>query len=618
MKQIKQSDIRILYIQTNEISLLDIPRVLDEMGYDVYQADFGIKAQEYDVTACKKIVAAIGEFHIRCAISYDFVMTISQACMETGIPYIAWVYDAPQSELYTHYAMYPCNYIFAFDKMQVRRLKAIGIKHVVHMPLAVHRNKIDMVTNTIEKKIEGGYQREIAFIGQLYKREEETLLQQMNEKLRRQMYQNIEKCFLKWDKNTRIHGLMSEECVAFYGELEGHRVKICYPYMSEQFYYEAAILSRMIANRERVHILNSLADKYDVTFYTNDKDTKQLSEKVKVKPGLSYDVLSHIYYRSKINLNITLHCIETGVPQRVLDVMAAGGFMLSNYQEELEEMFVPGEEIVLYHNEQELLEKIAYYLAHDEEREQIAHKGQEKVLREYNYQVEITKAFQYVHKTEKNRRESYIALQRAELRKQADLFLSQKTEESYLQLYELLTDKKYDTTIRKTIDLAVLQEMLKCWRQEREFGESCIFDDVDSLQQAEQKYMELKHGLWRIEQNLSYEKCMETVKRIRQQSISMFFISWVIYAELQDQENTIIKLSKLMAESDRAEAVRLLSYGLLILEGKQKLLMQQANYLLDMQLWEQALRTLQKIESPTEELKESIEKLSNALHKVNE
>lgn len=613
MKRIEE---KILYIQTNAISLLDIPRVLEEMGYDVYQVNFEVKTEGYDHISCRKLVKAIGRFHIQCAVSYDFIISIAQACLEAGIPYIAWVYDAPQSELYTHYAMYPCNYIFAFDKMQVRRLREIGIKHVEHMPLAVHAEKMDMVVNTIGKKIKGGYQREIAFIGQLYKKyDEKALLNQMEESVKQQFYQNIDACFLKWDKDIHMHGLMSEDVVAFFEKLAGwNELKKKYPYVSGQFYFEAAVLSRILANRERVHILNKLAEKYDVTLYTNDQDTEQLSERVKVKPGVSYDVLPYIYHRSKINLNITLHCIETGVPQRVLDVMASGGFMLSNYQEELEEMFVPGEEIVLYHNEQELEELVAYYLAHDDAREKIARKGQEKVLREFHYRKGLTKALKYVHEAEKDRTESYIALQRKTLREQTDFLLAQRTRQAYLQLLVLYNDKVYETAIFRTNDLHNLWTMIAIWNSEERLGITTVFANVDNIMQAEQKYLEVKHGLWRVEQGLSHEKCVDGLERMRQNKISKYFMSWMAHVNLDKKEETLVKLSQLMAETSLTEAVELLSYGLLFLKESPELLIQKAEFLMELNLWEEALKTLQMLPEPAEEIREIMRELSGTLY----
>ena len=79
-----------------------------------------------------------------------------------------------------------------------------------------------------------------------------------------------------------------------------------------------------------------------------------------------------VFSQSKINLNISLKTIKTGIPLRVADVMGCGGFVLSNYQQELEEYFVIGEECVVYENLQDMFLKAQYYLEHEEERKRIA------------------------------------------------------------------------------------------------------------------------------------------------------------------------------------------------------------------------------------------------------
>lgn len=614
MKQVSDNGINILYVETNEIKLLDIPRVLDEMGYHVFRATFEMKIQGFEQKVCRKITAAIDNFVIHCVISYDFIPTIAEACMETGIPYIAWVYDAPQKELYTHYALYPCNYIFAFDKEQVCRLQNIGIRQVYHMPLAVHVNKINMVLETMEKNREFRYVDDISFIGQLYKVEnEDVLFAHMDKKIVDELSSNIDDCFMKWNKNIRMHGLMSEKCIQYFEELENHKVKKMYPYMEEGFYYEAAFLSRVVANRERVAILNGLAEKYNVHLYTNDTNTTQLSKHVKVSDGLSYDVLTKIYKESKINLNITLHCIETGIPQRVFDIMAAGGFLLTNYQEEIEEFFVPGEDLVVYHDEQELMELVAYYLEHEGERERIAQNGQTKVLANHGYHIKLKKAFEVVMNAEKDREETYIILQSKELRKQANDLLAQKNQQAYEKLFHLIADKKYEVVIEKFTDLEILHEMVRCWNKEKKMGIQCIFEDIESLEQAENKYNKLKHGLWRIEQGLSYNSCKDAIDFMRKNAVSKFFIAWIISSKLQDREETLIKLADLFAKENILEAIELLSYGIFLVGEDEQLLLQKANYYMELNLWTEALQTLIRIDQPDLEICEIINELSNIL-----
>ncbi len=600
---------RILYVKTNEIGLLDIPRVLDELGYDVYEANFELAAQKYESEKANKIKRALKEFIVDYVITYDFIITVSQVCMEAGIPYISWIYDAPQMELYMHYAQYPCNYVCSFDKKQVQRLKDIGLKHVLYVPLAVHSAKINMLTDKLEKETRQKYENDVTFIGQLYKMQNlSAIYEKLTDDVRRQLDKNIENNFLKWDKNLHFHGQMSSECVEELIKNDTRRIKDLCPYMTEQFFYEAAFLSRIVANKERVYVLNKLAEKYNVFFYTKDEDISQLSKKVNIKPGVNYDVLTYIYKKSKINLNITLHCIETGVPQRVLDVMAAGGFMLSNYQEELEEMFVDGEEIVLYRDEKQLEDLVEYYLMHEEERERIARKGQEKVLREYDFAPWLIKIFQYVEEQEENREDSYINIEAKELKALANHMLHQK---EYLELYDICINPKYDTTIKKNRELLYLREMLKCWRQEQEEGQSAIFENIDTIQQAEQKYLEILHCLWRLEHSLSYESCMTAVSNVRKNTNSYLLVAWIIYTNILDQENTFIRFADFLAEYSSIEAVRFLNDGLRVLEDNQKLLVQQASYLLDLQLWEQALKVLRRIKEPAEDMKEIVSMLEN-------
>ena len=88
--------------------------------------------------------------------------------------------------------------------------------------------------------------------------------------------------------------------------------------------------------------------------------------------------------KAKINLNITLRSIESGIPQRVIDIMTAGGFVLTNYQEEVSELFDEDKEIVTFSCLDEYRDKAHYYIAHEEERAAIAAAGLKKVREEYN------------------------------------------------------------------------------------------------------------------------------------------------------------------------------------------------------------------------------------------
>ena len=67
--------------------------------------------------------------------------------------------------------------------------------------------------------------------------------------------------------------------------------------------------------------------------------------------------------------------------------------MISNYQPELAEYFVPGEEMVLYESMSDLEDKVRYYLEHDEERIAIARRGCEKTRAEFSYEKILAEIF---------------------------------------------------------------------------------------------------------------------------------------------------------------------------------------------------------------------------------
>ena len=48
-----------------------------------------------------------------------------------------------------------------------------------------------------------------------------------------------------------------------------------------------------------------------------------------------------------------------------------------------------GKDYVSFYSKEDMLNKIAYYLEHEDERKQIAHNGQEKVCKEHTYDIHL-------------------------------------------------------------------------------------------------------------------------------------------------------------------------------------------------------------------------------------
>ena len=69
--------------------------------------------------------------------------------------------------------------------------------------------------------------------------------------------------------------------------------------------------------------------------------------------------------------------------------MGSGGFLLSNYQADFLEHFLPGEDYVYYESKEDLLARIDYYLQHDKERADIARNGHDKVAAGHTFRHRI-------------------------------------------------------------------------------------------------------------------------------------------------------------------------------------------------------------------------------------
>ena len=105
-----------------------------------------------------------------------------------------------------------------------------------------------------------------------------------------------------------------------------------------------------------------------------------------------------VYAHSKINLNISLRSIQTGIPLRAFDIMGCGGFLIRNYQEDFLEYFEPDKDFVFYHDYEDLKEKVSFYLKNDAKRESIAQNGRRKVAAQHTYLHRVTEILDVVQR----------------------------------------------------------------------------------------------------------------------------------------------------------------------------------------------------------------------------
>jgi len=103
------------------------------------------------------------------------------------------------------------------------------------------------------------------------------------------------------------------------------------------------------------------------------------------RQGISQADLIKIYNESKISLNISFASggNRIQVKGRDFEAVGCGSLLLTKDAKEIREYFIPDEEIVTYRDAIDASEKIEYYLKNEDERERIARKGYDRLIREH-------------------------------------------------------------------------------------------------------------------------------------------------------------------------------------------------------------------------------------------
>ncbi len=151
-----------------------------------------------------------------------------------------------------------------------------------------------------------------------------------------------------------------------------------------------------------VHRLVELPRIYDVGFVGNvalahrgtgrARRLKLLQERFRTNDlNRSYtpEEVAQVYSQSRIVFNTS---IAGDVTMRLFEGAACGALVLTDsIANGLEELFKIGQEVVTYSDDADLMEKVEYYLSHEQERQAIAVAGHCRAVREHSYGHRVQK-----------------------------------------------------------------------------------------------------------------------------------------------------------------------------------------------------------------------------------
>lgn len=100
-----------------------------------------------------------------------------------------------------------------------------------------------------------------------------------------------------------------------------------------------------------------------------------------------------LIYGSKVVLNTMYYGEVESVNVKFFEILGCEGFQICDWKPVIPELAVPDREVVTFRTVDEAVEKIRYYLAHDEERWAIARAGYERARREHTYEHRFARMF---------------------------------------------------------------------------------------------------------------------------------------------------------------------------------------------------------------------------------
>ncbi len=318
----------------------------------------------------KELFEALGEFRP------DFILTSNYAGMDARgvfgrffedarVPYVSWFTDTPRMILYertVHCSHYSVAAIW--ERNYEPHLRELGFPHVLFMPHAT------------DPSLFGGrpalaFKRDVAFVGI-------SMIEQAEEAWRvlegyPEITQALKKAFRE-NRVTRESFAEGPESV-----LGAELVRQCQP--RERRHLELCLVYE--ATRRMRHDMIKTLEPFGIEV-RGDVRWSEITERV--GGPLSYFEDLAPYYRSTaVNVNTSSLQMKTAVNQRVFDCPAAGGFLITDAQRDLEDLFDSDSEVVTYASLEELKDKVAYYLAHPEVQLAIIERAQRRIAAHHTH-----------------------------------------------------------------------------------------------------------------------------------------------------------------------------------------------------------------------------------------
>lgn len=389
---------KILFLEWNGYGNEDIKDAYHEIGHSVVSFPFTPDSYRSDSAYENLLIQEIRKHSPDYIFTFNYFPIVSKVCNQEGLPYISWVYDSPYVTLYSYMTIFPCNHIFVFDREFANEFIRNGIKTVHYLPLAANTKRLDAMNQfDAFRKSPYANKTDTAFIGSLYTENVksgffsrfDSVSQYTKGYLDGVMAAQKNVFGYNFVQETLTPSILKDLETACPSKPNEDGVE------SNEYVYSQYFINRQITATERTEIIRYISQYFPMDLYTPGKDFSCQNVFIH-EPVDYYNIAPYVYKSAKINLNISLRSIKSGMPLRAFDIMGAGGFLLSNFQTDFLDYFIPGEDFAFYDSQKDLVDKIDYYLRNDAERADMAAAAHKKIQAQHTFVHRIKEMESYL------------------------------------------------------------------------------------------------------------------------------------------------------------------------------------------------------------------------------
>jgi spore maturation protein CgeB len=297
---------------------------------------------------------------------------VSEFCRQRELPLLSWFVDRPDLFLPQYRNLdNPCLAYAVWDADAIESLAGAGHGAAFHLPLAVDLSRIHFVPDTLPL-------RDVAFVGNSMQAAQDKCwaLSAQPDRLRG-VWEDVAEKFAASDMRdlSKFVGLENSEA---------NRLReACEPSpraaLDSFVYWRATQLHRLRCVQALLPFEPVVAGDEHWRALLGDASWTYAG------PLHYYSDLPGFYRSTRINFNTTSMQMKGALNQRVFDVPASGGFLLTDYRAQLPVAFEVGREVVCYRDVEEIEDLVRHYLANPAERLEIARRARARIEKEHTY-----------------------------------------------------------------------------------------------------------------------------------------------------------------------------------------------------------------------------------------